>query len=148
MNRKFENGGFVVYWMLNMCTMASCTRHSRPQRHDFIEFNSLTFVSSGNADGVIVHRDRSKMGCILPHLLYVTQFCCHENLYVFDDANGCFRPTGIVVNVAGSFQSFELMPRFYQYGYAFPFFNSVSMSRDSMPSIFDQLPVFFVLYTR
>ena len=33
---------------------------------------------------------------------------------------------GIIVNVASGFVSFELMPPFYQYGYAFPFFNSVS----------------------
>ena len=33
---------------------------------------------------------------------------------------------GIVVNVSGSFQSFELMPSFYRYGAGFPFFNSVS----------------------
>ena len=33
---------------------------------------------------------------------------------------------GIIVNVSGAFTSFELMPRFYLYGYGLPFYNSVS----------------------
>ena len=33
---------------------------------------------------------------------------------------------GIIVNVSAAFTSFELMPRFYLYGYGLPFYNSVS----------------------
>lgn len=36
--------------------------------------------------------------------------------------------TGIIVNVSAAFTSFELMPRFYLYGYGLPFYNSVSAS--------------------
>lgn len=32
---------------------------------------------------------------------------------------------GIIVNVSGAFASFALMPSFYQYGYAIPFYHSV-----------------------
>ena len=35
---------------------------------------------------------------------------------------------GIIVNVSAAFTSFELMPRFYLYGYGLPFYNSVSAS--------------------
>jgi hypothetical protein len=34
---------------------------------------------------------------------------------------------GIIVNVSGAFSSFEITPSFYQYGYAFPFYHSVSI---------------------
>jgi hypothetical protein len=34
---------------------------------------------------------------------------------------------GIIVNVSGAFSSFETMPSFYQYGYGFPFYHSVSI---------------------
>jgi hypothetical protein len=41
-------------------------------------------------------------------------------------ASDLCRSLGIIVNVAGSFTSAELMPGFYKYGYGFAFFNSVS----------------------
>lgn len=33
-----------------------------------------------------------------------------------------------MVNTSGAFQSFDLMPGFYKYGYGIPFYNSVSSS--------------------
>ncbi|MCJ1477224.1 hypothetical protein MMC13_005895 [Lambiella insularis] len=42
---------------------------------------------------------------------------------------GFFLNFWIVINAASSFTSFELMPTFYQYGYAFPFFNLTQGTR-------------------
>ena len=54
-----------------------------------------------------------------------------ESLFTFIGLKwaGYFLSFWIVVNVSSSFQSFELMPRFYQYGYAFPFFNAIQATR-------------------
>ena len=83
MNRKFHSGaGFMIYWMLNLCTMAS-------------------------------------LG--LPM----------ESLFTLIGLKwaGYFLSFWIVVNVASSFTSFEVMPGFYEYGYGFPFFNSIQGAR-------------------
>ncbi|KAI9838447.1 MAG: hypothetical protein M1838_004598 [Thelocarpon superellum] len=42
---------------------------------------------------------------------------------------GYFLSFWIIVNVASAFTSFELMPGFFQYGYGFPFFNSIQGAR-------------------
>lgn len=42
---------------------------------------------------------------------------------------GYFLPFWIIVNVASSFTSFELMPGFYKYGYAFPFYHAIEGTR-------------------
>ena len=42
---------------------------------------------------------------------------------------GYFLSFWIVVNVASSFTSLEVMPDFYAYGYGFPFFNSIQGAR-------------------
>lgn len=89
------------------------------------------------AHGVAVQPDRPRMGRLLFRLLYVRCaaspfpdpilaffFCPGTSLRADTEI---FRAiAAIVVNVSSSFTSFELMPPFYRYGYAFPFFNSVS----------------------
>lgn len=83
MNRKFGHGaGFMVYWMLNTCTMAS-------------------------------------LG--LPM----------ESLFTLIGLKwaGYFLSFWIIVNVASSFTSLEVMPGFYSYGYGLPFFNSIQGAR-------------------
>lgn len=42
---------------------------------------------------------------------------------------GYFLSFWIVLNVSSSFSSFEIMPAFYQYGYALPFYNSIQGAR-------------------
>jgi hypothetical protein len=83
MNRNFGHGaGFMVYWMLNTCTMAS-------------------------------------LG--LPM----------ESLFTLIGLKwaGYFLSFWIIVNVASSFTSLEVMPGFYSYGHGLPFFNSIQGAR-------------------
>ena len=42
---------------------------------------------------------------------------------------GYFLTFWLIVNVSGSFTSFELMPGFFKYGYAIPFFNAIQGTR-------------------
>ncbi|KAN0117934.1 Protein of unknown function (DUF3533) domain containing protein [Hyaloscypha variabilis] len=82
MSRRFGHGGFVIYWLLNTCTMGAVG---------------------------------------LPM----------ESLFTIIGLKwaGYFLSFWIIVNVSGAFSSFEIMPSFYQYGYAFPFYHSIQGAR-------------------
>jgi len=82
LNRFFGRSGFVVYWMLNACTM-------------------------------------SALG--LPM----------ESLFTLIGLRwaGYFLSFWTIINVSCGFAAFDTMPTFYEYGYGFPFFNSIQGAR-------------------
>ncbi|MCJ1401876.1 hypothetical protein MMC11_005093 [Xylographa trunciseda] len=82
LNRVFGRSGFVIYWMLNACTMGA-------------------------------------LG--LPM----------ESLFTLIGLRwaGYFLSFWVIINVSSAFAAFEIMPTFYEYGYGFPFFNSIQGAR-------------------
>ena len=128
MNRFLGRGGFVVFWMLNWCTMGAgeWTRYLdylfvfAVDRHS--ELTSIQWAYPWKA-----YTQSSGSNTRVISSLFVRPLNTSDSHHSrFPDFIHSHK--GIIVNVSAAFTSFELMPRFYLYGYGLPFYNSVSAS--------------------